>query len=107
VVQSSTSQAVEKIQAVASIMTEIDSVTTRIAAAVEQQGIATKDISRNIQSAVCATQNVARNVEGTTIAVGETSRAAAEVLEAAEYMMSHASDLRTSVDQFLRDVEAA
>jgi methyl-accepting chemotaxis protein len=106
-VQSSTSQAVEKIQSVASIMTEIDSVTTRIATAVEQQGIATKEISRNIQSAVSATQNVARNVEGTTIAVGETSRAAAEVLEAAEYMMNHASDLRASVDQFLRDVEAA
>jgi methyl-accepting chemotaxis protein len=107
VVQSSTSQAVEKVQSVASIMTEIDSVTAKIAASVEQQGIATKEISRNIQSAVCATQNVARNVEGTTIAVGETSRAAAEVLEAAEYMMSHASDLRTSVDQFLRGVEAA
>ena len=88
-------------------MTEIDSVTTGIATAVEQQGIATKEISRNIQSVVSATQNVARNVEGTTIAVGETSRAAAEVLEAAEYMMNHASDLRASVDQFLRDVEAA
>jgi len=67
-------------------MTEIDSVTTRIAAAVEQQGIATKEISRNIQSAVSATQNVAHNVAGTTIAVEKRSRAAAQVLEVAEYM---------------------
>jgi methyl-accepting chemotaxis protein len=106
-VQSSTSQAVERIKSIAAIMTVIDSVTAEIAASVEQQGTATAEISRNIQSAVSATQNVARNVVGTTAAIGETSRAAAEVLQAAEYMSNHASDLRVSVDHFLRDVARA
>jgi methyl-accepting chemotaxis protein len=106
-VQSSTSQAVERIKSIAAIMTVIDSVTAEIAASVEQQGTATAEISRNIQSAVSATQNVARNVVGTTAAIGETSRAAAEVLQAAEYMTNHASDLRVSVDHFLRDVARA
>jgi methyl-accepting chemotaxis protein len=106
-VQSSTSQAVERIKSIAAIMTVIDSVTAEIAASVEQQGTATAEISRNIQSAVSATQNVARNVVGTTAAIGETSRAAAEVLQAAEYMTNHASDLRVSVDHFLRNVARA
>jgi methyl-accepting chemotaxis protein len=106
-VQSSTSQAVERIKSIAEIMTVIDSVTTGIAASVEQQGTATEEISRNIQGAVAATQSVARNVAGTTVAIGETNRAAAEVLEAAEYMTNHASDLRSSVDHFLRNVATA
>jgi methyl-accepting chemotaxis protein len=106
-VQSSTSQAVERIKSIAAIMTVIDSVTAEIATSVEQQGTATAEISRNIQSAVSATQNVARNVVGTTAAIGETSRAAAEVLQAAEYMTNHASDLRVSVDHFLRNVARA
>jgi methyl-accepting chemotaxis protein len=106
-VQSATSQAVERIQSVATIMTEIDLVTTEISRAVGQQGSATEEISRNIQSAACATQNVARNVAETTRSIGETNHAASEVLKAAEYMTSHASDLRASVDRFLREVEAA
>jgi methyl-accepting chemotaxis protein len=106
-VQSSTSQAVERIKSIADIMTVIDSVTAEIATSVGQQGTATAEISRNIQSAVSATQNVARNVVGTTVAIGETSRAAAEVLEAAEDLTNHASDLRVSVDHFLRNVASA
>jgi methyl-accepting chemotaxis protein len=106
-VQSSTSQAVERIKSIVAIMTEIDSVTNEIAKSVTQQGTATEEISRNIDSAVSATQNVARNVAGTTVAIGETKRAATGVLEAAEYMTSHASDLRVSVDLFLRNVARA
>jgi methyl-accepting chemotaxis protein len=106
-VQLSTSQAVERIKSIAAVMAEIDSVTTEIARSVGQQGTATGEISRNIQSAASATQNVARNVLGATAAIGEANRAAAEVLEAAEYMTNHAGDLRVSVDEFLRDVATA
>jgi methyl-accepting chemotaxis protein len=105
-VQCSTTQAVERIKAIASIITRINSVTTEIASAVGQQGIATEEISRNIQGAAAATQNVAKNISETTAAISETSRAAADVLKAAEYLTSHAGDLRASVDQFLHDVAA-
>jgi methyl-accepting chemotaxis protein len=106
-VQSSTSHMVERIKSIAEIMMEISAATMEITEAVRQQGIATEAIAFNIQGAASATQNVARNVAGTTSAIGEASRAAAEVLEAAEYMTSHAGDLNTSVDKFLRDVAAA
>jgi methyl-accepting chemotaxis protein len=88
-------------------MSEITTVTTDIAEAIRQQRDATEEISRNIHSAASATQDVARNVAGTTVSIGEGNRAAAEVLEAVEYMTNHASALRTSVDQFLRNVAAA
>jgi methyl-accepting chemotaxis protein len=105
-VQSSTTQAVERIKSIASIITKIDSVTIEIASAVEQQGVATEEISRNIQGAAAATQNVAKSISETTGAISETSRAAADVLRAAEYLTSHAGELRASVDQFLHEVAA-
>jgi len=106
-VQTSTSHAVEKIKSIATVMTKIDSVTTEIAAAVGQQGSATERISHNIQGAAGATKNVAQSVVETTAAIGETNRAAAEVLKVAEYLTAHASGLRASVDQFLKEVAAA
>jgi methyl-accepting chemotaxis protein len=106
-VQLSSTEAVERIKSIVSVMTEIHVVTTEIAAAVLQQGSATEEIARRVQSVASATQNVARNVAGTTTSIGDTSYAAAEVLEAAEYMTTHTDELRASVDQFLREVAAA
>jgi methyl-accepting chemotaxis protein len=106
-VQSSTSHTVERIKSISAIMMEISAAAMEITEAVRQQGIASEEIALNIQSAATATQNVARNVAGTTSAIGETNHAATEVLEAAEYMTSHARDLSASVDRFLRDVAAA
>ena len=74
---------------------------------VRQQGRETDEIAHNVQGAASATQNVARNIAGATTSIGETNRAATEVLAAVEYLTSHASDLRASVDRFLRDVAAA
>jgi methyl-accepting chemotaxis protein len=106
-VQLSSTQAVERIKSIASVMTEIHVATTEITAAVRQQGIATEEIARRIQSVASATQNVARNVAGTTTSIGDTSCAAAEVLDAAEYMTTHTNDLRKSVDRFLQEVATA
>lgn len=106
-VQLSSTQAVERIKSIVSVMTEIHAVTMEIAAAVQQQGTATEEITRRIHSVASATQNVARNVAGTTASIGETSCAAAEVLDTAEYMTTHTDELRASVDRFLQEVAAA
>jgi methyl-accepting chemotaxis protein len=106
-VQSSTGHAVDGVKLIASVMSEMTAVTTDIAEAIRQQRGATEEIARNIHSTANATQDVARNVAGTTLSIGESNRAAAEVLEAAQYMTNHASALRTSVDQFLQNVAAA
>ncbi|MFL5098930.1 MAG: methyl-accepting chemotaxis protein, partial [Xanthobacteraceae bacterium] len=66
-----------------------------------------KEIARNVQLAATASQDVARNVAGTTDAIGETNRAAMEVIETAEYLTGGSNDLRQSVDEFLTSVAAA
>jgi methyl-accepting chemotaxis protein len=106
-VQSSTIQAVEQIKSIASVMTEINYATMEITVAVQQQGTATEEIARSIHSAASSTKNVARNILETTTAIGETNNAAVEGLDAATYLTSHTSNLRESVDQFLREVAAA
>jgi methyl-accepting chemotaxis protein len=106
-VQSSTSQAVDGIKSIALMMTETNVTTAEIAKAVRQQGAATEEIARNIQNAASATQNAARHIAGTMAAVSDTNRVVTQVLDAAEYMTSHTSDLQSSVDQFLRQVETA
>jgi methyl-accepting chemotaxis protein len=106
-VQASTSETVESIKSIAAIMMEISAATTEMGEVVRQQGRETDEIAHNVQGAASATQNVARNIAGATTSIGETNRATSEVLAAVEYLTSHASDLRASVDRFLRDVAAA
>jgi methyl-accepting chemotaxis protein len=106
-VQSSTGFAVKKIKSIFSVMTEINNVTTEISAGVQQQGTATEEIARNIQDVANAARDVAKNVSATTNSINDTSRAASEVLETAAFITSHTSDLRETVDHFLRLVAAA
>ena len=106
-VQVSTNSAVDKIASISAVMGKIKDLTSTIAVSVHQQGAATEDIARNIQFASTATQNVATNVAGTTKAIGETNRAAKEVIDAAEYFTNHSNHLRGSVDEFLAGVTAA
>ena len=89
------------------VMTEIKELTAAIKVAIEQQGAATEEIARSIQSAATATQNVASNVAGTTKTISETNRAATEVIEAADYFTNHSQAITGSVDEFLAGVSAA
>jgi methyl-accepting chemotaxis protein len=106
-VQGSTQETVNKIKLISSVMEEINELTINIAAAIRQQDAAAGEITRNIHYAATATQNVAENVAGTTQAIGETNRAAMDVIEAAEYFTNHSKALRGSVDEFLAGVAAA
>jgi methyl-accepting chemotaxis protein len=88
-------------------MQEADGFTTAIAAAVEEQGAATEEISRNVQMAARGTGELTGNVAGVTGSILETSRAADEVLDASSKLGSQASALKHEVDRFLAEVAAA
>ena len=88
-------------------MQEVDGFTTAIAAAVEEQGAATEEISRNVQMAARGTEELTQNVSGVTGAIGETSRAAQDVLDASSQLGSQANALKHEVDRFLSEVAAA
>ena len=106
-IQESTTRSVESVRTITTTMQEVDGFTTAIAAAVEEQGAATEEISRNVQMAARGTEDLTQNVAGVTGAIGETSRAAQDVLDVSGRLGSHANALRDEVDRFLSQVAAA
>jgi methyl-accepting chemotaxis protein len=103
-VQSATRQAVESVGAITTIMSDIDSFTSSIAAAVGQQNTAANEISRNIGQAANGTSIVARSIAGTAQATEDANRSADKVLATAHDLSDQAAQLRSSVDRFLANV---
>ena len=105
--QEITTSAVGAIQGIGRIIGEIDNVTTTIAAAVEEQGAATREIARNIQHAAGGTSEVSSNIVGVSTASAEAGAAASEVLGASDALRREADMLRGEIDAFLNNMRAA
>jgi len=105
--QSVTTQAVNAIRNIGQIIGEINDVTTAIAAAVEQQGAATREIARNVQHAAGGTTEVSSNIVGVSSASAEAGTAAGAVLTASDALRREADGLRAEIDAFLINIRAA
>ena len=105
--QSVTTSAVSAIRNIGQIIGEINDVTTAIAAAVEEQGAATREIACNIQHAAGGTTEVSGNIAGVSAASAEAGAAAAEVLNASAALRREAEGLRAEIDAFLGNIRAA
>jgi methyl-accepting chemotaxis protein len=106
-IQSASDQTVTAIQNVVDVIAEIDQIGVTIATAIEQQGSATKEISRNVQQAARGTQEVTSNISGVQRAADDNGSAANQVLGAAEQLSSQSRDLAGQVNRFLAEVRAA
>ncbi|HXP97019.1 MAG TPA: cache domain-containing protein [Telmatospirillum sp.] len=100
-VQQQTDQAVEAIRNIGVTIAEMDEVSGAIAAAVEIQGAATQEITRNIQDAHAGTAEVARNVVGVARGAQDGSTAARGVFAAAKDLNHEAETMRAVADSFL------
>jgi len=105
--QEVTTTAVSAIRNISSTIGEINDVTTAIAAAVEEQGAATREIARNIQHAAGGTSEVSSNIVGVSTASAEAGAAAGEVLNASDALRREADVLRSEIDGFLSNIRAA
>jgi methyl-accepting chemotaxis protein len=105
--QQVTTSAVSAIRNIGQTIGEINNVTTAIAAAVEEQGAATREIARNIQHAAGGTAEVSGNIVGVSTASAEAGAAAAEVLNSSEVLRREADMLRSEIDAFLSNIRAA
>src|ERR1700738_3728666 len=85
------------IKGIGSIIAEVNEVATAIAAAVQQQGTATQEITRSTQYAAQGTKNVSDNITG----VKADADAAAETLE------TQRQQLGSQVTEFLGKIRAA
>ena len=102
-----TTSAVSAIRNIGQTIGEINDVTTAIAAAVEEQGAATREIARNIQHAAGGTSEVSSNIVGVSAASAEAGTAAGEVLSASGALRHEADVLRSEIDEFLSNIRAA
>lgn len=105
--QQVTTSAVGAIRNIGETIGEINEVTTAIAAAVEEQGAATREIARNIQHAAGGTSEVSSNIVGVSTASAQAGSAAGEVLSASGALRREADVLRAEIDAFLSNIRAA
>jgi len=105
-IQTSTRSAVEAVRHVAASMTEIEKVTTAIAGAVEEQGAATQEISRNANLAAQGTKTLAHSIATVNGAIGATTRSAGAVLDASVSLSDEANRLTDEVQNFFTALRA-
>ncbi len=106
-IQSTTGAAVDAISTISNKIFEVESFTTSIATAVEQQTSATNQIARNIGEAARGMHDAAEDMAGLENAVGSTEKAAGAVSRGAADVNGYAENLKETVDQFLNAVKAA
>ncbi len=105
--QQGTTAAVGTIQGIGLTIGEINEITTTIAAAVEEQGAATREIARNIQHAATGTSEVSSNIVGVSQASADAGAEASHVLAASGALRREADVLREEIDAFLSSIRAA
>lgn len=105
-IQSSTRSAVEAIERVSHTITEISGIAGHVALAVEQQGVATHDITQNVNQAAVGARGAATNITGVREAAAETGHVADDVLKASRELARRADTLHHEVDRFLVTVRA-
>jgi hypothetical protein len=106
-IQAGTKQSLDSIQEIGATIASVNEIATAIAAAVEQQGMATAEIARNVQEAARGTQEVSSNIAGVSQAASETDRTATRMLSAANEISQQSDLLRTSVEGFFAAMRAS
>ena len=106
-IQNVASEAIEAIKAIGGIIGEVNEVATAIATAVEEQGAATQEISRNTQYAAQGTRNVAESIAGVQTDADAAATAAQNVKHASQTLETQSLALSGQVTEFLQKIRAA
>jgi len=105
--QAATEESVTAIKEIGGTIGRISEIAATIAAAVEQQGAATKEIARNVQQAAQGTTQVATNITDVSRGAAETGSASTQVLGSAKSLANESNRLKLEMDKFLDTVRAA
>ncbi|MDE2600861.1 MAG: methyl-accepting chemotaxis protein [Bradyrhizobium sp.] len=106
-IQAATQDSVGAIKEISNTIERLSEISSTIAAAVEEQGAATQEISRNVQQAAQGTQQVSSNITDVQRGAGETGSASSQVLSAAQLLSRDSNRLKQEVGEFLSTVRAA
>ncbi|WP_022721810.1 methyl-accepting chemotaxis protein [Rhodopseudomonas sp. B29] len=106
-IQSATNVSVSAIEAIGHTIGRMSEIASTIASAVEEQGAATQEISRNVQMAARGTQQVSSSITDVQRGATETGSASSQVLSAAQSLSQDSTKLKIEVAKFLDTVRAA
>src|SRR5579883_1191900 len=105
-IQGSTKGAVEAVREIGAAMRGITEVTSAIASAVEQQGVATKEISANAHMAAEGNETLATNISSVNRAIAQTRESSGQVLSASGHLAVEADHLAKAVARFFDELRA-
>jgi methyl-accepting chemotaxis protein len=106
-IQMATRESVAAIKEISGTIGRISEISSTIASAVEEQGAATQEISRNVQQAAAGTTQVASNITDVQRGANETGSASSQVLGSAQSLSLESNRLKLEVGNFLTTVRAA
>jgi methyl-accepting chemotaxis protein len=106
-IQTATQESVGAIKEIGDTIGRMSEISSTIASAMEEQGAATQEISRNIQQAALGTSQVSSNISDVQRGAGETGSASAQVHSAAKSLSLESNRLKLEVGKFLGSVRAA
>jgi methyl-accepting chemotaxis protein len=106
-IQAATQESVGAIKEIGDTIGRMSEIASTIASAVEEQGAATQEISRNVQQAAQGTMQVSSNITDVQRGATETGSASTQVLSAAQSLSSDSTRLKDEVGRFLTAVRAA
>ncbi len=106
-IQAATRESVGAIKEIGDTIGRMSEIAATIASAVEEQGAATQEISRNVQQAAQGTVQVSSNITDVQRGASETGSASSQVFSAAQSLSSDSHRLKAEVGNFLSAVRAA
>ena len=106
-IQKVAGEAIDAIKRIGGIIGEVNEVATAIAAAVQEQGAATQEITRSTQFAAQGTRNVSENMLGVKTDADASASAADNVKQASETLETQSQNLGQQVTEFLTKIRAA
>jgi methyl-accepting chemotaxis protein len=106
-IQGATDEVVSDITRIGRSIADMSTYSDGIAAAMEQQGAATREIARNVQAAAQGTQEVTSSIATVRTGANSTGAAATQVLGAAKELSRYSENLGHEVTAFLAGVKAA
>jgi methyl-accepting chemotaxis protein len=105
--QTATQESVEAIKEIGTVISQISGVSGVIAVAMEEQGVATREIARNVRMASDGAARVGSAIADVHQGAAETGSASGQVLASAQSLSSQANQLKLEIDGFLASIRAA
>jgi methyl-accepting chemotaxis protein len=105
-IQTDTKAAVDAINAIGSVINQVNDVSSTIATAVEEQNATTNEMSRNVSEAAQGSVEITSNIAGVAEAAQSTSRGARDTQKASQQLVESSAQLRRLVEQFKIDTNS-